>query len=78
MLHFWLMAHGTYGRSQGDRNGNPNPGLVVDRELVNSTFVDFYLQSHHALQGTTAVCVFGLCISFLRRDGQADALLPHL
>lgn len=29
-----------------DRNGNVNPGLVVDKDIVNKETTEFYLQSH--------------------------------
>lgn len=35
-----------------DRNGNPEPGLVVDRTITHSHTFDFYLQSHAAIKGT--------------------------
>lgn len=41
-----------------DRNGNekgswsPNPGTIVDRQIVDRTIFEFYLQAHQALQGT--------------------------
>ena len=36
----------------GDRNGNPKPGLVVEREVTHPFMWDFYLNSHSAIQGT--------------------------
>ncbi|PSS32032.1 hypothetical protein PHLCEN_2v2209 [Hermanssonia centrifuga] len=40
-------------RSQGDKNGNCNPGLVVDKGIVHSKLMDFYLQSHSGIIGTS-------------------------
>ncbi|EKM55524.1 uncharacterized protein PHACADRAFT_121053 [Phanerochaete carnosa HHB-10118-sp] len=40
-------------RSDADRTGNCFPGLVVDREIVHSTYMDFYLQSQGGLKGTS-------------------------
>ncbi|KAF3763069.1 Piwi-domain-containing protein [Cryphonectria parasitica EP155] len=38
--------------SDGDRNGNPFPGTVVEREVTHPFHYDFYLNSHVAIQGT--------------------------
>lgn len=40
-------------RSDADRSGNLHPGLVIDSEVVHSTYVDFYLQSQGGLKGTS-------------------------
>ncbi|KAI0705837.1 Piwi-domain-containing protein, partial [Cytidiella melzeri] len=40
-------------KANGDRSGNCNPGLVVDKELVNSAYMDYYLQSHAGILGTS-------------------------
>lgn len=37
---------------KGDRNGNPEPGTLVEKEVTHPFHYDFYLNSHHALQGT--------------------------
>ncbi|KAF6761975.1 argonaute-like protein [Ephemerocybe angulata] len=39
--------------SDGDRNGNPKPGTVVDRGVTSIYHFDFFLQAHGGLQGTT-------------------------
>lgn len=39
-------------RSAMDRNGNPVPGTVVERDITHPTQWDFYLNSHNAIQGT--------------------------
>lgn len=36
----------------GDKNGNPQRGLVVDRGITEARKWDFFLQSHNAIQGT--------------------------
>jgi eukaryotic translation initiation factor 2C len=36
----------------GDRNGNPNPGTLVERDVTHPHEYDFYLNSHSAIQGT--------------------------
>lgn len=36
----------------GDANGNPQPGTVVDRGVTEARNWEFYLQAHNALQGT--------------------------
>ncbi|KAJ3557975.1 hypothetical protein NM688_g1185 [Phlebia brevispora] len=36
-----------------DKSGNCNPGLVVDDGIVHSKLMDFYLQSHGGLLGTS-------------------------
>lgn len=38
--------------STGDKNGNPLPGTVVEREVTHPFHYDFYLCSHVAIQGT--------------------------
>lgn len=37
---------------RGDRNGNPLPGTLVEREVTHPFHYDFYLCSHAAIQGT--------------------------
>ncbi|KAJ2922390.1 hypothetical protein H1R20_g14704, partial [Candolleomyces eurysporus] len=37
----------------GDQNGNPKPGTVVDRGVTAIYHFDFFLQAHGGLQGTT-------------------------
>ncbi|KAK3386269.1 Piwi domain-containing protein [Sordaria brevicollis] len=36
----------------GDKNGNCQPGTLVEREVTHPFHYDFYLNSHFALQGT--------------------------
>ena len=36
----------------GDRNGNPHPGTVVERDVTHPFERDVYLNSHSAIQGT--------------------------
>jgi len=36
-----------------DRNSNPVPGTIVDRDITHPTQYDFFLNSHNALQGTS-------------------------
>ena len=35
-----------------DRNGNPVPGVLVERDVTHPFEYDFYLNSHSAIQGT--------------------------
>ncbi|KAI9680849.1 MAG: hypothetical protein M1817_004289 [Caeruleum heppii] len=35
-----------------DRNGNPNPGTIVERDVTHPTERDVYMVSHSAIQGT--------------------------
>ncbi|KAK0611550.1 Piwi domain-containing protein [Immersiella caudata] len=37
---------------RGDKNGNPLPGTLVEREITHPFQYDFYLCSHVAIQGT--------------------------
>ncbi|KAM5355683.1 hypothetical protein ACJ41O_002329 [Fusarium nematophilum] len=37
---------------RGDRNGNPLPGTLVEKEVTHPFMFDFYLSSHVAIQGT--------------------------
>ncbi|KAK2034238.1 piwi domain-containing protein [Colletotrichum zoysiae] len=37
---------------QGDKNGNPLPGTLLEREVCHPFWWDFYLCSHVAIQGT--------------------------
>ena len=37
----------------GDKNGNPVPGLLVDRDVTHPFEEDIYLNSHVAIQGTS-------------------------
>lgn len=36
----------------GDRNGNPNPGVLLEHDVTHPFEYDFYLNSHSAIQGT--------------------------
>jgi eukaryotic translation initiation factor 2C len=38
--------------ANGDRNGNPLPGTLVEQEVTHPFLWDFYLNSHVAIQGT--------------------------
>ena len=40
------------GSPAGDKNGNPVPGVIVDRDVTHPFEEDFYLNSHSAIQGT--------------------------
>lgn len=48
--HFRLFPIDRQGQ---DRNGNPVPGMVVERDITHVDQYDFYLNSHNALQGTS-------------------------
>ncbi|KAK7415854.1 Protein argonaute [Neonectria magnoliae] len=37
---------------RGDKNGNPLPGTLVEKEVTHPFMWDFYLNSHVAIQGT--------------------------
>lgn len=42
------------GASNGfDKNGNVQPGFVVDRTIISNKYWDFYLSSHKCIQGTS-------------------------
>lgn len=36
----------------GDKNGNPHPGTLVEKDVTHPFEYDFYLCSHSAIQGT--------------------------
>ena len=38
--------------SAGDKNANPHPGTLVERDVTHPFEYDFYLNSHSAIQGT--------------------------
>lgn len=40
------------GGPAADKNGNPVPGTLVDRDVTHPFEYDFYLNSHSAIQGT--------------------------
>ncbi|KAL7619906.1 Protein argonaute [Parahypoxylon ruwenzoriense] len=40
-------------KTAGDRNGNPLPGTLVERDVTHPKHFDFYLCSHAAIQGTS-------------------------
>ena len=40
-------------KSMADRNGNPFPGTIVERDITHPDQYDFYLNSHNAIQGTS-------------------------
>ncbi|KAF2144567.1 uncharacterized protein K452DRAFT_266507 [Aplosporella prunicola CBS 121167] len=39
-------------RNAGDRNGNPNPGTLVETGVTHPFQFDFYLNAHSAIKGT--------------------------
>ena len=39
-------------KGQGDRNGNPKPGTLVETGCTHPTEYDFYLCAHSAIKGT--------------------------
>jgi eukaryotic translation initiation factor 2C len=39
-------------QGHGDRNGNPNPGTLIETGCTNPFEFDFYLASHSAIKGT--------------------------
>ena len=39
-------------RASADRNGNPLPGTLVERDVTHPHYFDFFLSSHSAIQGT--------------------------
>ncbi|KAI8960336.1 Piwi-domain-containing protein [Daldinia sp. FL1419] len=41
-----------HDKETGDRNGNPLPGTLVERDVTHPQHWDFYLCSHVAIQGT--------------------------
>ncbi|KAF7322559.1 Argonaute-like protein [Mycena chlorophos] len=51
--HVTFFPNGISQQALSDRNGNCRAGLVVDRDLSNPAFKDFYLQSHAAIKGTS-------------------------
>ena len=40
------------GRPAADTNGNPVPGVIVEKDVTHPFEYDFYLNSHSAIQGT--------------------------
>ena len=44
--------HVRFFPKEGDKNGNPLPGTVVERDVTHPHHWDFYLCSHVAIQGT--------------------------
>lgn len=40
-------------RDHADSSGNCPPGFVVDDQITNAVYPDFYLQSHSGIQGTS-------------------------
>lgn len=39
-----------------DKNGNPVPGVLVEKDVVHPRLFDFLLNSHSAIQGTARPC----------------------
>ncbi|MCJ1311005.1 hypothetical protein MMC25_004675 [Agyrium rufum] len=46
-IRFWPQ-----GAPAADKNGNPCPGVLVERDVTSPFEYDFYLNSHSAIQGT--------------------------
>jgi eukaryotic translation initiation factor 2C len=42
-----------FSSSARDRNGNPVPGVVIERDITHPLHWDFFLNSHAAIQGTS-------------------------
>ncbi|ROT35771.1 argonaute [Sodiomyces alkalinus F11] len=40
-------------QGQGDRNGNPRPGTLLETEVCHPFYWDFYLCAHSAIKGTS-------------------------
>ncbi|VDC05978.1 unnamed protein product [Peniophora sp. CBMAI 1063] len=62
--------HVKFFPSQGtptDRSGNVRGGLVVDRDIVSPTSLDFYLQSHGGLLGTSRSSHYTVLLNGVRR-----------
>ncbi|KAL4730323.1 Protein argonaute [Fusarium chlamydosporum] len=45
--------HVRFFPQKGDKNGNPLPGTLVEKEVTHPFMFDFYLNSHVAIQGTS-------------------------
>jgi eukaryotic translation initiation factor 2C len=46
----------------GDQNGNPKNGTVVDRGVIREREWGFFLQAHHALKGTARACNYAIIL----------------
>jgi eukaryotic translation initiation factor 2C len=44
----------------GDQNGNPKNGTVVDRGVIREREWGFFLQAHHAIKGTARSCNYAI------------------
>ena len=47
-------------KNQADRSGNHPPGIVVDTGIVHSFEIDFFLQSHGSLIGTSELAHYNV------------------
>lgn len=65
-------------RGQADRSGNCNAGLVVDLEIVHSTYMDFYLQSHSGILGSESTFLMNDCFQRLTHYSESPKPLCRL
>ena len=56
------------GAPAADKNGNPVPGTVVDRDVTHPFEYDFYLNSHSAIQGTARPTHYHVLIDDEKQD----------
>ncbi|RPD66004.1 Piwi-domain-containing protein [Lentinus tigrinus ALCF2SS1-6] len=63
----------------GDKSGNCPAGLLVDKQITNPNYQDFYLQSHAGLLGTSRPSHYVIILNETNLDKQAiQTLTFHL
>lgn len=67
------------GPPASDKNGNPVPGTLVERDVTHPFEYDFYLCSHAAIQGTARPTHYHILMDecAIKGDGFQKMLYEH-
>lgn len=67
------------GPPASDKNGNPVPGTLVERDVTHPFEYDFYLCSHAAIQGTARPTHYHILLDEceIKGDGFQKMLYEH-